>query len=115
MFVRDHSEDDSPRKTAQGTDDADSPLRPAQRRHFQGRTTNKDDHDLTTDHDAIDTKKPVVLEHSFEDVEFVVKSPVVELVEYLHPHKGVEDYSVEFELFVGITEIVSKDLATSEE
>lgn len=114
MPVRYEPENKCPRETAQGTDDAESPLRPIQRRHFQSRTTNEDDHDLTTDHDAIDTKEPVVLEHAFEDVELVVKPSVVELVENLHPHEGIEDYRVEFKLLVGVTEIVSKNLTTGE-
>lgn len=82
--------------------------------HIKGCTSDVDDHYLTPDHDAVDTEEPVVPEHAFEDVQLVVKSPVVKLIENLHPNEGVENDSVELQLtFVG-AETAPEKLVASE-
>jgi hypothetical protein len=57
--------------------------------------TDKDNEDLTPNHDAVDANEEPVLVHTFEDIKFVVKPSVVEFVEDLHPHKCVEGHCVQ--------------------
>ena len=46
---------------------------------------------MATDHNGIDAQEEIVLEHALKDIELVVKTTVVKLVEDLHPNEGVED------------------------
>jgi len=59
---------------------------------LESSTTHKNDQDLATDHDAVDTNEEIITMDTFEDVEFVIQTTVVELVEYLHPNEGIEDH-----------------------
>src|SRR5204863_4744590 len=70
-------------------------------------------HDLTCDHESVNGEKPIVLQHSLEDVESVVESSVVELVENLHPNKCIEDNCIQLELNLLICDIVAKNAGTS--
>lgn len=115
MSVRDHPQDDSPWHTAYGTYNADGPLYAVERSHPERNAADEYDHDLTTNHDAIDSDKPVVLQHPFKDVEVVVKPAVVELVQDLHPDKRVENDGIELKLLLRVSKIVSKNAAASEE
>lgn len=49
--------------------------------------------------------------NALEDVELVVKTTVIKLVEDLHPYKGIEDDGVEFETFLIRLRVVSEDVA----
>lgn len=81
----------------------------------EGLVTNKDDANLSTNHNAVDTNKEVVPEHPLKDIELIIKTTVavkivsinksldgrregdiLELVEDLHPDKGVENHRLEF-------------------
>lgn len=57
----------------------------------EGVTTNEDDHDLSPNNDELDANEEVIPLYAFEDVHLVVDASVVVLVEYLHPHEGIED------------------------
>jgi hypothetical protein len=64
--------------------------------NLEGTISNKDDEDLASDYNVIYVNEKPVHVHTFKRIEFVVKSSIVEFVEDLHPHKGIEDYGVEF-------------------
>lgn len=49
-----------------------------------------------------------------EDVELVVETTAVELVEDLHPDEHVEDYGIELELLRGDGGVVAEDGVASE-
>lgn len=115
VFVGDRPQDNSPWHAAQGTYNTDGPLHAVERGHPERNAADEYDHDLTTDHDAVDSDKPVVLQHPFEDVEVVVEPAVVKLVEDLHPDKRVENDGVELKLLLLVGEIVSKNAAASKE
>lgn len=110
------SQENCPGKTADRTSNADGPLNAVQGRHAKGHAPDEDDQDLAADHEAVDSQKPIVLEHAFEDVEVVVQSAVVELVENLHPDKRIEDDGVELEVFLSLRAVkdISKDLVSGE-
>lgn len=116
MPVRKESQENRPGKTADRTSNADGPLDAVQWRHAKGHAPDEDDHDLAADHEAVDSQKPIVLEHAFEDVEVVVQSAVVELVENLHPDKRIEDDGVELEalLFLRAVKDIPKDMGSGE-
>lgn len=77
-------------------------------------TTNEDDCYLSTNHNAVDTNEEEVALQTLEDIEFVVQTTVVELVEDLHPDKGVEDHGVKLEFLDWVGGVISKDLFTGE-
>jgi hypothetical protein len=57
------------------------------------------DYDLTRNDDELNpNEKPVTL-YTLKYVEFVIKSSVVVLVEYLHPNEGIEHQSLQLRLF----------------
>lgn len=85
----------SPEETLEGAQDADSPLSAIDLGHLEGTATDKNNDDLTPNHDAVDANEEPVFVHTFEDIKFVVKPLVVVLVEDLHPHKRVEDHCVQ--------------------
>ena len=70
-------------------------------------TSNKNDHDLTTDHDAVDPDEPKVAVDALEDIEFVVETSVVELVEDLHPNESVENHGGQLLDLIGVASIVT--------
>lgn len=89
--VGETADDHGPQETRQRGSDANGPLHPGESFDTDSCTSNKNDHDLATDHNGIDAQEEVVLEHALEDIELVVKTTVVELVKDLHPNEGVED------------------------
>ena len=89
-MIWEESDTDSPRQAECGDYDADSPLRTIQANNAESATTDKGDGDLTTHHDAVDNDEEEIAVQASEDVEAVIQSSVVELVEDLHPDEGVE-------------------------
>ena len=66
-------------------------------------SANKDDKQLSTDNDDLNCQEPIIAKHALEDIEAVVQSTTGVLIEYLHPHKCVEDGSLEsFFLMLGL-------------
>jgi hypothetical protein len=52
-------------------------------------TVKRNDY-LAANHDAVDTnEKPIAMQAS-EDIESIVQTSIVEFIEDLHPHEGVE-------------------------
>lgn len=78
-------------------------------RDAEGLATNKDDGNLGADHNAVDDDEEVVAVNTLKDVELIIQPTVVELVEDLHPHKGVEDHGVELELLVFVVGVIAED------
>lgn len=97
-LIREDSDEDGPWQTESSEDDTDSPLNTINVGNAEGATTDEDDGNLCTNHDAIDTNKEEVTLKTSKDVELVVKTTIVEFVEDLHPDKCVEDHSIELEL-----------------
>ena len=52
---------------------------------------NKDDHDLSSNNDELNPNEEPVPLYAFEYIEFIVKPPIIVLIENLHPDKGVEN------------------------
>src|ERR1700733_1020622 len=96
--VRNKSEQDCPGQTGQGTQKTHSPLPAIDPGDTERCTADEDDHDLATDHDAVDSNEPEIAMHAFENIEFVVESATVELVEDLHPDEGVENHGIKLPL-----------------
>ena len=65
----------------------------------KGSPSNKDNHDLPSDNDKLNADEKVIPKHTFEDVQLIVKTPIVVLIEDLHPNKGVKNHSLELVLF----------------
>lgn len=65
--------------------------------HAKCLAADKNNQYLAANHEKINHKEPFVLLYALEYVEFVVQSSTVELVEYSHPNKGVEDNCVQLE------------------
>lgn len=116
ILIGNHSQDDSPRKTGNGTDETDNPLKTVNPDDAERTAADENDHDLPSDHDAVDPHKPEVSQYTFEDVELIIKSSVVVLVKNLHPYKCVENDSVKltFTLLLVSMEDRCKDAVTGE-
>lgn len=115
MAIRDTSQEDSPWETEDSAADADSPLYGSKRFHAKSCATDENDHDLTANHQGIDSHKPVVLQDSLEDVKTVVETSIIEFVEDLHPDECVKDYRVHLRLQEGVVfHVVSKDTGSGE-
>ncbi|CRK40199.1 hypothetical protein BN1708_008135 [Verticillium longisporum] len=82
-------------------------------RDAEGLLAHKDDGNLCADHDTVDADEEGVALNAFENVELVVKTTVVELVEDLHPDKRVEDHSVKLKLLLRVAGVVSEDAGAS--
>lgn len=54
-------------------------------------TSDEDDHDLCGNDDELYADEEPIAEDTFEDIEIVIQTPVVVLVEDLHPDKDVEN------------------------
>lgn len=111
-FIREDSNENSPRKTEHGSDDGNTPLRSIKsiRDNLESPRALEDDDDLETNHEEGDEDKELVALDALEDVELIVEAAVVEHVEYLHPDKGVEDDGVEFSLLPLDGGVVAEDL-----
>lgn len=80
--------------------------------NVEGLSTNKHDHNLTSNHDDIDDDEEPVVCNTFENVEFAIESSVVVLVENLQPDESVENKWLELlELNLSIE---VKDLSAGE-
>ncbi|CRK22699.1 hypothetical protein BN1723_012736 [Verticillium longisporum] len=82
-------------------------------RDAEGLLAHKDDGNLCADHDTVDADEEGVALNAFEDIELIVKTTVVELVEDLHPDKRVEDHSVKLKLLLRVAGVVSEDAGAS--
>ena len=76
-------------------------------------TADEDDHDLASNHDNVDDDEEKVAMYPFEDVELVVKAPIVELIEDLHPNESIEDHGIQFGLKLLILDRVLEDCRTA--
>jgi hypothetical protein len=94
--IREAAYQDTPKQTRQCRKQRDSPLSPIKPSNTECLTPDKNNHDLPCYHDAIDPQEPEVAMDAFENVEFVIQSAVVDLVEDLHPDERVEHDRVEF-------------------
>ena len=97
--------DDCNRKRDHANDQTDSPLRTVYSGDREGMATNKNDQDLPTHDDELDSKEPPIAEHAFKDIETIVQAARVPLVEDLHPNEGIEYNCREYLAFV--TEVAS--------
>lgn len=91
MAIRNDTQDDRPWDATEGAYQANGPENATDLGHTEGRTANVYDHDLAANYDGGDAQKPVVLEHTFKDIEFVIEAAIIEHVEDLHPHECVKD------------------------
>jgi hypothetical protein len=114
MLVWKESQEDRPGKTTNRTSNADRPLDAVEGCHPDSDAADEDNHNLTTHHETVNAQKPVVFKHAFKDIEVIVQSAVVELVENLHPDKGIKDDGVELELLLGVMKDTPKNLFSSE-
>lgn len=76
--------------------------------------TNEHDSDLETDHQEVDEDEELVAVDTLENVEFVIKSPVVEFVEDLHPNKGVENDCIKLQHLILAISVIVEDLWAGE-
>lgn len=58
-------------------------------------TTHFHDHDLTCNNNKLNADEKPVSVHPLQDVEVVVESSVVVLIENLHPNKSIEHQSLQ--------------------
>jgi len=93
-LVRDKSDDDADWYREESQYDRVTPLRAVQRLDGYRLATNEDDQNLKANHDAVDPNEEIVPRYTLEDIEAIVKSSAVELIENLHPYKCVEDECV---------------------
>jgi hypothetical protein len=101
----------SPGETGQRGDDGDGPLGAFQaaRNDMEGTRANEDDQHLETNHEDVNEDEELVAVNALENVELVVQTSVVKLVEDLYPDEGVENDGIELErLFLNVL-VVSKD------
>lgn len=91
MAIWDNTQNNGPWKTPEGTNKANDPENTTDSGHAEGRAANIYDHDLAANYDGGYAQKPVVSEHAFKDIEFVIKATIVEHVEDLHPYECVKD------------------------
>lgn len=73
----------------------------------EGSATDEHDQNLPTNDDELNADEPVVFEHAFENVETIIKTSGVPLIEDLHPYKGVEDCALKSVLLS--SSLVAKD------
>ena len=110
--IRKQLHNSSPKDAEDGASNTYSPLNAIKWRDTKGSTPNKNDENLPTYHQNIDPHEPVITVYTLEYVEFVVQSTAVQFVEYLHPHKSVEDNCIEFQLLLMNTGVVAQNLVT---
>lgn len=93
---------DSPWHAEDGQHNGDGPLwtTDTARDDGEGLATDENDGDLQTDHENVNEDEELIALQTLKDVVLVVQSSVVELIENLHPHKGIEDDGAE--LGVGV-------------
>lgn len=75
-FVGNIANEDSGGERECGDDNADGPLGYIDGNNGESRGTNKNNEDLTANHQGVDAEEEVVLEHALEYVEFVVKTTI---------------------------------------
>ena len=93
--IRELSDKSTPRHREGAKADGETPFLAVERVNLESVAANEDDQDLPANHDAVDGEEEPVLCDALEDIEPVIKTTVVELVEYLQPNKRVEDQSVQ--------------------
>lgn len=54
-------------------------------------TTDEHNENLSTNNDELNADEPVIFDHAFENVEAIIETSSVPLIEDLHPHEGVEN------------------------
>ncbi len=113
-LVREESDEDGPWQAERGEDDTDGPLLAIDVSDAECTTTNEDDGDLCTNHDAVDANEEVVVLQTSENVELVIQTTIVELVEDLHPNESVENHGVELKLLCRVAQVVLEDSTSSE-
>lgn len=79
-LVRDIANDDCHGERQCSDNNTDGPLDAIDGDNRERGGTNEDDEDLTTNHYSVDAQEKVVLEHTLEDVEFVVETTIAILV-----------------------------------
>lgn len=103
-------QDNSPRETEDRAANADTPLNARKRFHAKRSVADENNHDLSGNHQDIDSHKPVVSVYSLEDVEPVVETSIVEFVENLHPNEGIENDRVHLRLQkIIVFQVVAED------
>jgi len=103
--IREETDEDRPRQAERGEDDGNTPVLAVDALNRERATANEHDHDLAGDHDDRDGDEEVVVLHTRENVELVVETAVVELVEDLHPDESVEDERAD----LGSVELVAQN------
>lgn len=89
-----------------------APLLSGERTDSKGGTAHEDDEDLATDHDQIDNDVKPVASNAFKNVEVVIKTATVELVEDLEPDKRVEHEGLHVLLLIEVGHIVAHQRGT---
>lgn len=98
MPIRDELQHCGPGNTEGSASNTNSPLGSIQPDDAERCPTDKDYEHLPTYHQGVDYHEPSISQDPLEDIELVVQSTAVQLVENLHPDEGVEDDCVEFDL-----------------
>lgn len=107
--IRDELQHGGPGNTEGGASNTSSPLGSIQPGDAERCPTDKDDEHLSTYHQGVDHHEPSVSQNALEDIEFVVQSTTVQLVENLHPDEGVEDDGVELGLLLVTIGMILED------
>lgn len=67
---------------------------------------------MSSDNDELYTDEKFVAVNALENIELVIQTPAVVLVEYLHPHKGVESCCLQLKTLS--VPCVTEDFSSSE-
>lgn len=114
--IREQPDHNSPRQTNHRGNNGNSPLRSVKttRVDLESTRSDKDNGNLQSNHEDVDDDEELIAVDTFEDVELVVETTVVELVEDLHPYEGVEDDGVELKHLVLGSAVVAEDFGADE-
>lgn len=75
-FIGDKADDDSNRERDGSKKERDAPLGPVQTGDFKCRPSDEDDHNLSPNHDDVDSDEEPIVGDTFKNVELVVKTTV---------------------------------------
>ncbi len=92
--IREFPDSRAPRDRDGAKADREAPFLAIQWDDLERSATHENDQHLPADHDKVDDHEEPVARNPFEDVEPIVEAPVVDLVEDLQPHEGIEDQRV---------------------
>lgn len=93
--------------------DRHAPFLAVQTSNLEGFPADEDDEDLAANHDGVDGPEEIIARDTFENIELVVETPVIEFVEDLEPDKGVKDEGAVTFGFRGVRHVVAEQGAAA--